>query len=118
MSSYAVIGMRRETDVSTALELAGGRAAPLDAPDPELLALPGPPRRERTLTIAILSFACVLALAMVILLRHDVAYAVASSSAASLGDLRTVSAETLAANENRLVSAEAQIGRASCRERV
>jgi hypothetical protein len=76
------------------------------------VALPGPPRRQRTFTIAILSLACVLALQMAIALRHDVAYAVTSGSAATLGDLRTVSADALAANENRPVRAEALLGAA------
>jgi hypothetical protein len=110
MSSYAVISVPREDNLSTALEL--GAIQPQDAPDPELVALPRPPRRQRTFTLAILSLACVLAMAMAIALRHDVAYAVTSGSAASLGDLRTVSSDTLAANENRLVRAEALLGAA------
>jgi hypothetical protein len=84
-----------------------------DELDPELLALPDPPRRERTLTVVVLAFAALLSLAMVFALRRDVAYALASSTPAGVGELRTASAETLAANENRLVRAEGMLGAAA-----
>ena len=81
-----------------------------DELDPELLALPDPPRRERTLTVVVLAFAAVLSLAMVFALRRDVAYALASSTPAGIGELRTATAETLAASENRLVRADGMLG--------
>lgn len=80
--------------------------------DPELLSLPSPPRRGRTFTVAVLAVAAAAALAMAAALRGDVAYAVSRASAASLGDLRTASAETLAASENRFVRAEGMLGAA------
>jgi hypothetical protein len=80
--------------------------------DPELLALPDPPRRERTLTVAVLALASVLSLALAFALRRDVAYALAPSSPASLGDLRTASSATLAAADNRLVVADGLLGAA------
>jgi len=84
-----------------------------DELDPELLALPDPPRRERTLTVVVLALAAALALAMAFALRRDLAYAFASSTPASLGELRTASTETLTASENRLVRAEGMLGAAA-----
>jgi hypothetical protein len=94
----------------SALELAGGDAH--DQPDPELLALPDPPRRERTLTIAVLAIAAVLSLAMVFALRRDVAYAFASATAADAGDLHAATPAGLAALENRYVHADGLLGAA------
>ncbi len=100
-------GVSREVpSVPSPLELAGSEV------DPELLALPDPPRRERTLTVVVLALAAVLSLAMVFALRRDVGYAVASSTPAGVGDLRTASEATLAASDNRLVHAEGMLGAA------
>jgi hypothetical protein len=96
--------------IPSALELAAASSG--DELDPELLALPHPPRRERTLTVVVLAFAAALSLAMVFALRGDVAYALADTTPAGVGDLRAASSETLAANENRLVHAEGMLGAA------
>jgi hypothetical protein len=104
---------RELPSVPSPLELGpGGRGDPKEELDPELLALPDPPRRERTLTVVVLGFAALLSLAMVFSLRRDVAYALASSAPASVGELRTAPASTLAASENRLVEAEGMPGAA------
>jgi hypothetical protein len=106
-----VSGVSREVpSVPSPLEL-GGSQRP-DEFDPELLSLPDPPRRERTLTVVVLAVAAALSLAMVFALRRDVGYALASSTPAGVGDLRTASEATLAAGENRLVHAEAMLGAA------
>jgi hypothetical protein len=112
MSSYAVIGVSRENpSVPSPMHLAG--AEPKDELDPELVALPDPPRRERTLTLLVLALAAVAALAMAFALRHDVAYALSRSAAMSLGDLRAANpGVVLAPCENRLVRAEAMLGAA------
>lgn len=91
----------------SALELAPASG---DELDPELLALPDPPRRERTLTVVVLAFAVAVSLAMVFALRGDVTYALADGTPAGVGELRTASRETLAANENHLVRAEGMLG--------
>ncbi len=78
--------------------------------DPELAALPGPPRRARTLTIALLALATLAALAMAAALRREITYAFASNSPTSLGDLQRVTDAALAASDNRLVRAEALLG--------
>jgi hypothetical protein len=93
---------------------AGEEDGPTDL-DPELLSLPDPPRKERTLTVVVLALAAAAALAMVFALRRDVAYAMAGGAAAggaALGDLGTVNEGTLAANENRLVRADGLLGAA------
>jgi len=113
VSSYAVSGVSREVrpppSLPSALELAPDSK---DELDPELLALPDPPRRERTLTVVVLAFAAVLSLAMVFALRRDVAYALTSRTPAGVGELRTATGETLGANENRMVHADGMLGAA------
>jgi hypothetical protein len=107
-----VSGVSRELpSVPSPLELQGPPEAK-DELDPELLALPDPPRRERTLTVVVLAVAAALSLAMVFALRHDVAYALAASTPTSVGDLRTANDATLAAGENRLVRADGLLGAA------
>jgi hypothetical protein len=105
-----VSGVSREVpSVPSALELSG--SGPKDELDPELLALPDPPRRERTLTVAVLAVAAALSLAMVVGLRRDVAYALASTTPTAL-DLREATPAALASHENRFVHAELMLGAA------
>ena len=61
----------------------------VEAVDPELLALPDPPRAERTVTLFILGFTAIAAMAMVFMLARDAVYALTSSTATDVGDLRT-----------------------------
>jgi hypothetical protein len=81
-----------------------------DELDPELLALPDPPHRARTLTLVVLLLASAAALAMALALRSDFAYAFRASIPADVGDLRTVGDAALAAEENRYVRAEGLVG--------
>jgi hypothetical protein len=92
------------------LELPGPESS--EELDPELLALPDPPRRERTLTVVVLAVAAVLSLAMVFGLRHDVSYALGGGTAVDVGDLHAASEAALASYENRYVRAEALLGAA------
>lgn len=84
----------------------------IDAPDPELVSLPDPPRRERTLTVVVLALAACAALAMVVALRHDVMYALVRTTVSSVGDLRSATPNVLSSQENRLVHGEALLGAA------
>lgn len=103
-------GVSREVpSVPSPLELSG--TEPRDELDPELLALPDPPRRERTLTVVVLALAATLSLAMVVGLRRDVAYALASGTPTAV-DLREAPPAILAASENRLVHTELTLGAA------
>jgi hypothetical protein len=105
-----VSGVSREVpSVPSPLELSG--SGPKDELDPELLALPDPPRRERTLTVAVLAVAAALSLAMVVGLRRDVAYALASTTPTAL-DLGEATPAALASHENRFVRAELMLGAA------
>jgi hypothetical protein len=80
--------------------------------DPELLQLPDPPKRERSLTVALLVFTALAALTMVLALRRDAAYAFAPPSARDVGDLTTVDPNGLRVVENQYVRAQAMLGAA------
>lgn len=90
-------------------ELMGARDAP-ETPDPELLNLPDPPKRDRTLTVALLLVTGIASLAMVLALRRDAAYAFASTSARDIGDLSTASSSAL--HENEYVQGHVALGAA------
>ena len=98
------------SSVPSPLELQGPESS--DQVDPELLALPDPPRRDRTLTVVVLALAAALSLAMVFALRRDVAYAVGSGTATDLGDLHAATGASLGGLENRFVRAEGMLGEA------
>lgn len=85
-------------------------AAEDDAVDPELLELPDPPRRERSLTVATLVFTAFASLAMVFSLRGDAAYAFSGARPTDLGDLGTAPAAAFV--ENGYISGTAMLGAA------
>jgi hypothetical protein len=109
-----VFGVPPAPSAPSPLELGGAEPGPLsserDELDPELLALPDPPKRERTLTLIVLSLAALLSLAMVFALRRDVAYALGSATPVELGDLHAATATSLSAAENHFVRADALLG--------
>ncbi|HVH44733.1 MAG TPA: hypothetical protein VM925_20410 [Labilithrix sp.] len=78
--------------------------------DPELLGLPDPPKRDRTIVVGLLLFTAVASLAMVVALRRDAAYAFSSPRARDLGDLNTASPESFA--ENQYVEGRVMLGAA------
>lgn len=81
-----------------------------DAIDPELLELPNPPKRERSITVAMLIFTAFASLAMVFALRADATYAFAPARPAELGDLGSTPAAAFA--ENGFVRGTAMLGAA------
>jgi hypothetical protein len=81
-----------------------------DAIDPELLDLPDPPKRERSMTVGMLVFTAFASLAMVVALRQDAAYAFASAQPADLGDLGAAPAAAFV--ENGFVRGSAMLGAA------
>ena len=81
-----------------------------DEVDPELLQLPDPPKRDRTMTVGLLVFTALASLAMVLALRRDAAYAFAPSHARDLGELNT--ANTTSFVENEYVRGTAMLGAA------
>jgi hypothetical protein len=109
MSMYAVLGVSRDIpSLPSSMQLAGYE----EQFDPELVALPDPPRPHRTLTLFTLALAGAAAVAMILALRHDITYALGSRTPGNLGDLRIADARELAAHENRFVRAEAALGAA------
>ena len=64
----------------------GGFTAGL-AEDPELLALPAPPKRERTATVILMVITALAALTMVILLRQEAQYALTAGAPMDVGEL-------------------------------
>ncbi|MDB5212449.1 MAG: hypothetical protein JWO86_376 [Myxococcaceae bacterium] len=81
-----------------------------DAIDPELLDLPDPPKRERSVTVGMLLFTAFASLAMVVSLRGDATYAFAEDRPADLGDLG--SAPAAAFVENAFVTGTGMLGAA------
>lgn len=78
--------------------------------DPELLDLPDPPKRERSLTVAMLLVTAFASLAMIFALRRDAAYAFSVRDAAEIGDFGTASPDVFA--ENKYVHGTAMLGAA------
>jgi hypothetical protein len=91
-----------------------GLASP-DEVDPELLALPDPPRTGRRLAVVVLAAGAVAALAMALLLRQDVLYALGPSNPSAVGDLRVATDAALSAHDNGFVRAEGLLGAAGIR---
>lgn len=59
-------------------------------PDPELTALPAPPKRERTFAVVMMVLTAIAALTMSVLLAGEARYALAPSSPSDVGDLATL----------------------------
>lgn len=77
--------------------LAGGRlqgpsteTADPSAVDPELLALPAPPKRERTLSVVLMALTAIAATAMVFALRGEASYALHPGPPADIGELSSL----------------------------
>jgi hypothetical protein len=69
-----------------------------DAVDPELLALPAPPKAQRQLTVALLAVVAVTASLMAYSLRGEAAYALAPARDVDLGELYSVKATAVDGN--------------------
>jgi hypothetical protein len=78
--------------------------------DPELLDLPAPPKRERSLVVGLLLFTALASLAMIFALRRDAAYAFSVRDAAEIGDFGAAAPELFA--ENKYVHGTAMLGAA------
>jgi hypothetical protein len=95
-------------DLSPHVPLPASTGNSPDEVDPELLALPDPPRTERTITLLVLVVTALASMAMVLVLARDAAYAFASHGATDLGELRTSSPG--AVGENKLVRGQGMLG--------
>jgi hypothetical protein len=74
----------------TSPERAPGAGASPTSPDPELLALPAPPKRERTLTVVLMIVTAVVAVWMAVALFGEARYALSPGSPVDVGDLATL----------------------------
>lgn len=82
--------------------------APRDEVDPELVALPDPPRGGRAAAVSLLAVTAVVCALMAGLLGADARYAFAPRVPTPVGDLAAVATADL--EENRLVSATGSLG--------
>lgn len=78
--------------------------------DPELLELPDPPKRDRTITVTLLLFTAVAAILAAFALRRDAAYAFTTAEPQDIGDIAAAPSTALAAN--RFVRGTAMLGAA------
>ncbi|KYF51502.1 hypothetical protein BE08_31015 [Sorangium cellulosum] len=86
----------------------GGRGVDMTGPDPELLALPAPPRQERTVTVVLMAVTAIAALWMAIALLGEARYALSPGRPVDAGELAPLRAtEDL---ENRYVRATGLLG--------
>jgi len=84
-----------------------------DGPDPELLALPGPPKRERTLTVVLLAVTALASLGMVIALSRDAVYGLTSAREADsscTGEVTSLAGDALTSLSNRYACGNARLG--------
>jgi hypothetical protein len=89
---------------------AARQAARQEVEDPELQALPAPPKRERTLAAALMMVTTVASLAMCWALRGEVVYALAHNVPVNLNDLATVDLGSL--RSGQYVEARGMLGTA------
>lgn len=79
--------------------------------DPELLELPDPPKRDRTLTVALLLFTAFAALLAAFALRRDAAYAFVAEEPQDIGDIGSAPPSAFA--RNRYVQGTVMLGAAN-----
>ena len=91
------------------LPLAGAAPA-ADEVDPELLALPDPPKTDRTWTVALLAITVLASVLMMVSLVRDAIYAFTPSHPADLGELHGAQIDALL--DNHYVRGEAMLGAA------
>jgi len=79
-----------------------------DFEDPELLALPPPPKAQRQLTVALLLLVALTASGMVYALRGEARYALTPRTDVDVGDLNALA--TVKTDDNRYVTAHGSLG--------
>ena len=95
-----------------------GPASDRDAVDPELLALPAPPRARRMMTLVVMAVVVVAAMALALSLRHDLAYFFSSPATIDLGDVSTIDPAELEPNSHVRISGTPMMSRAVRYRRV
>lgn len=76
----------------------GGPGVDMTGPDPELLALPAPPRQERTVTVVLMAVTAIAALWMAIALLGEARYALSPGRPVDVGELAPLRATEDLAN--------------------
>ena len=89
---------------------AARQTARQEVEDPELQALPAPPKRERTLAAALMIITTVASLAMCWALRSEVSYALANNVPVNISDLATLDIGSV--KPGQYVEARAMLGTA------
>lgn len=89
-----------------------------DAVDPELLALPAPPRGRRLATLVVMALVVVAAMSLVVSLRHDLAYFFSSAETIDLGDVGAIDPARLEPNSHVRISGTPMMSRAVRYRRV
>jgi hypothetical protein len=78
--------------------------------DPELLALPAPPTRERSVTLLLLILTAIASALMAFALRHDAAYAWSATPSIDLGEIQAPTVDSSTAD--RFVTGSVRLGAA------
>lgn len=86
--------------------------------DPELLALPAPPRARRLVTLVVMALVVVAAMALAVSLRHDLAYFFSSGQTIDLGDVHAVDPAHLEPNTHVRIRGTPMMSRAVRYRRV
>ncbi|WP_437763023.1 hypothetical protein WMF27_43115 [Sorangium sp. So ce281] len=86
----------------------GGDGLDVAVPDPELLALPAPPKQERTVTVALMAATAIAALWMAVALLGEARYALSPGQPADVGELASLRPQADLAN--RYVRAAGLLG--------
>lgn len=89
-----------------------------DAVDPELLALPAPPRGRRLATMTLMALVVVAAMGLTLTLRHDLAFFFAPSTTIDLGDAHEIDPATLVPNSYVRLSGTPMVSRSVHYRRV
>ena len=108
--------MRHRDDNAPTQQPAEGRsdarAADLEVLDPELMALPAPPQAQRVAALTIMAAAVLAALALLVSLRSDIAYALAAPEPVDLADVRAIAPSALTSNSYVRIAGTPTIARA------
>jgi hypothetical protein len=89
-----------------------------DAVDPELLALPAPPRTRRIATLVLMALVVVGSMGLAVSLRHDLAYFLSNEEVVDLGDAAALDAALLEPNSSVRIQGTPMMSRAVRYRRV
>ena len=106
--------MRHLDDAAPAQLPSGKDGAPARAPealDPELVVIAAPPQAQRVAALTIMAAAVVAAMALLVSLRSDIAYALNRTAPVDLGQVRDLEPSTLSSNSYVRLAGTPTIGR-------